>query len=108
MAKYPPVSYACRIHDDDGYVFIMGFIEDVINTAGHRLSTGTMKEILMNHPEVADCADSKQDASKGEVPVGFVIANKGSAPWMWSSSRPNWYRVSGRPLGSRGQFFKLV
>jgi propionyl-CoA synthetase len=64
--------------DDDGYVFIMGRTDDVINTAGHRLSTGTMEEILMNHSEVADCAVIRvKDDLKGEVPVGLVIINKG-------------------------------
>lgn len=65
--------------DDDGYIHIMGRVDDIINTAGHRLSTGAMEEILMDHPQVADCAViAVKDKIKGEVPVGFVITNKGS------------------------------
>ena len=60
--------------DDDGYVFIMGRTDDVINTAGHRLSTAGMEEILMAHPDVADCAViGVNDDIKGQVPVGFVV-----------------------------------
>lgn len=65
--------------DDDEYIHIMGRNDDVINTAGHRLSTGTMEEILMDHPEVADCAViAVKDDLKGQIPVGFVIVNAGS------------------------------
>jgi len=66
--------------DDDGYVFIMGRTDDVINTAGHRLSTGGMEEILMEHPDVADCAIiGVNDDVKGQVPMGFVTLIAGSA-----------------------------
>ncbi|CAB9501841.1 CoA synthetase short-chain family member 3, mitochondrial [Seminavis robusta] len=65
--------------DDDGYIHIMGRNDDVINTAGHRLSTGSMEEILMDHSEVADCAVvAAKDELKGQIPVGFVIVNAGS------------------------------
>jgi hypothetical protein len=65
--------------DDHGYIHIMGRTDDIINTAGHRLSTGAMEEILMDHPEVADCAViPAKDVVKGQVPVGFVVVNKGS------------------------------
>lgn len=65
--------------DSDGYVFIMGRTDDVINTAGHRLSTGAMEEILMEHPEIADCAViGVNDKVKGQVPVGFVTLIAGS------------------------------
>lgn len=65
--------------DDDDYVHIMGRNDEVINTAGHRLSTGSMEEILMDHPDVADCAVIPvKDDLKGQVPVGFVIVNSGS------------------------------
>ena len=65
--------------DEQGYVFIMGRTDDVINTAGHRLSTGAMEEILMEHPEVADCAViGVKDDLKGQVPIGFVTLIAGS------------------------------
>lgn len=65
--------------DDDGYVYIMGRTDDVINTAGHRLSTGSMEEILMEHAKVADCAViGVDDKIKGQVPVGFVVCIAGT------------------------------
>jgi len=65
--------------DDDGYVFIMGRTDDVINVAGHRLSTGEMEEILASHKDVAECAVVAQpDELKGELPVGFVILKNSS------------------------------
>ncbi|MCA1768113.1 MAG: AMP-binding protein, partial [Idiomarina sp.] len=65
--------------DDDGYVFIMGRTDDVINVAGHRLSTGEMEEILASHKDVAECAVVAQpDDLKGELPVGFVILKNSS------------------------------
>jgi propionyl-CoA synthetase len=64
--------------DEEGYVFVMGRIDDVINVAGHRLSTGAMEEVLASHPDVAECAViGVQDALKGEVPVGFVVYKAG-------------------------------
>ncbi len=64
--------------DSDGYLSIMGRIDDVINVAGHRLSTGAMEEILASHHEVAECAVvGVADALKGEVPVGFVVLKQG-------------------------------
>ena len=56
----------------------MGRIDDVINVAGHRLSTGAMEEVLASHPDVAECAViGVQDSLKGEVPVGFVVYKAG-------------------------------
>jgi len=64
--------------DDDGYVFIMGRTDDVINVAGHRLSTGEMEEIVANHPAVAECAViGINDVLKGQNPVGFVLLKDG-------------------------------
>jgi propionyl-CoA synthetase len=64
--------------DDDGYVWIMSRIDDVINVAGHRLSTGAMEEVLAAHPDVAECAViGVADALKGEVPVGFIVLKAG-------------------------------
>ena len=64
--------------DDDGYLFIMGRTDDIINVAGHRLSTGGMEEVLASHPAVAECAViGIKDALKGEQPCGFVVLKSG-------------------------------
>jgi propionyl-CoA synthetase len=64
--------------DADGYLFIMGRTDDIINVAGHRLSTGGMEEVLAAHPDVAECAViGIADALKGEVPCGFVVLKAG-------------------------------
>ncbi|GAA0794043.1 propionyl-CoA synthetase [Marinobacterium sediminicola] len=64
--------------DEDGYVFIMGRTDDVINVAGHRLSTGEMEEIVADHPAVAECAViGINDSLKGQVPVGLVLLKDG-------------------------------
>jgi propionyl-CoA synthetase len=66
--------------DEDGYLFIMSRIDDIINVAGHRLSTGAMEEVLAAHPDVAECAVvGVADEIKGEVPVGFVVTKAGVA-----------------------------
>ena len=66
--------------DEDGYVYVMGRTDDVINVAGHRLSTGAMEEVLASHPAVAECAViGVKDALKGEVPAGFVVLKSGVA-----------------------------
>ncbi|MCO5091483.1 propionyl-CoA synthetase [Bosea sp. (in: a-proteobacteria)] len=65
--------------DEDGYVFIMGRTDDIINVAGHRLSTGGMEEVLAAHPAVAECAVvGIRDALKGEQPCGFVVLKAGA------------------------------
>ena len=64
--------------DDDGYLYVMARTDDVINVAGHRLSTGAMEEVLASHPDVAECAViGVADALKGQVPLGFLCLNKG-------------------------------
>ncbi|RDI57271.1 propionyl-CoA synthetase [Microvirga subterranea] len=64
--------------DEDGYVWVMGRTDDIINVAGHRLSTGGMEEVLASHPAVAECAViGIKDALKGEVPCGFVVLKSG-------------------------------
>ncbi|MEM7342925.1 MAG: propionyl-CoA synthetase [Chloroflexota bacterium] len=64
--------------DEDGYLWIMSRTDDIINVAGHRLSTGGMEEVLAAHPDVAECAVvGIADALKGEVPVGFIVLNAG-------------------------------
>ncbi len=64
--------------DEDGYIFVMGRTDDIINVAGHRLSTGGMEEILASHPDVAECAVlGIKDAIKGEIPCGLVVLKAG-------------------------------
>ncbi len=64
--------------DEEGYVFVMARTDDIINVAGHRLSTGAMEEVLAAHPDVAECAViGVADALKGQMPVGFLVLNKG-------------------------------
>lgn len=64
--------------DEDGYVYIMARTDDVINVAGHRLSTGGMEEVLASHPDVAECAViGVTDQLKGQLPVGFLCLSKG-------------------------------
>jgi propionyl-CoA synthetase len=60
--------------DQDDYLFVMGRVDDVINVAGHRLSTGAMEEVIAKHPDVAECAViGRQDSFRGELPLGFVV-----------------------------------
>jgi len=64
--------------DRDGYLYVMGRIDDVINVAGHRLSTGQMEEVLASHPAVAECAViGVDDSFKGQIPRGFVVLKAG-------------------------------
>ncbi|MBI4963336.1 MAG: propionyl-CoA synthetase [Desulfomonile tiedjei] len=64
--------------DEEGYVFVMGRVDDVINVAGHRLSTGGMEEVLATHPDVAECAViGAGDDLKGQVPLGLVVLKAG-------------------------------
>jgi propionyl-CoA synthetase len=64
--------------DKDGYVYVMGRTDDIINVAGHRLSTGGMEEVLSAHKDVAECAVlGISDSLKGEVPCGFIVLKAG-------------------------------
>jgi propionyl-CoA synthetase len=64
--------------DEDGYVFVMARTDDIINVAGHRLSTGALEEVVSSHPDVAECAViGIADALKGQVPAGFVVLKSG-------------------------------
>jgi len=66
------------IIDEDGYVFIMARTDDIINVAGHRLSTGAMEEVVASHRDIAECAVvGKADAMKGQTPLGFYVTNDG-------------------------------
>ncbi len=65
--------------DEDDYVYVMSRTDDIINVAGHRLSTGAMEEVLASHPDVAECAVvGVHDELKGQVPVGFLVLKNGS------------------------------
>jgi propionyl-CoA synthetase len=106
--------------DEDGYLYIMARTDDVINVAGHRLSTGGMEEVLAAHPDVAECAViGVTDTLKGQLPMGFLCLNKGaetppeqvvaecvklvrdrSARWRPSSS-PWWWTVCPRRARAR-------
>ena len=64
--------------DEDGYVYIMGRVDDVINVAGHRLSTGAMEEVVAQHKDIAECAViGVHDSLKGQLPVGLVVLKTG-------------------------------
>jgi len=64
--------------DEDGYVWVMSRTDDIINVAGHRLSTGAMEEVLASHPDVAECAVvGVRDSVKGQVPLGLVVLKAG-------------------------------
>ena len=66
--------------DEDGYLWIMSRTDDIINVAGHRISTGAIEEVLASHPDVAECAViGVADALKGQVPVGLVVLKAGAA-----------------------------
>jgi propionyl-CoA synthetase len=65
--------------DDDGYLFIMARTDDIINCAGHRLSTGAMEEVCATHPDVAECAViGVSDELKGQIPCGFLVLKSNS------------------------------
>jgi len=64
--------------DEDGYLWVMSRTDDIVNVAGHRLSTGAVEEVLAEHPEIAECAvTGVKDELKGQVPVGFAVVNAG-------------------------------
>jgi len=82
LATYPGYYQTADagIKDDDGYLWIMSRTDDIINVAGHRLSTGALEEVLASHRDVAECAVvGVADAIKGEVPVGLVVLKSGVA-----------------------------
>ena len=68
------------VMDEQGYLWVMSRIDDVINVAGHRLSTGALEEALITNPDVAECAViGVEDKLKGEMPLGFVVLNSGAS-----------------------------
>ncbi|MGZ4482184.1 MAG: AMP-binding protein, partial [Gaiellales bacterium] len=81
MSRYPGhyVTGDGGYLDEDGYLYVMGRVDDVINVAGHRLSTGAMEEVLATHPDVAECAViGVPDDLKGQVPLGLVVLKAGA------------------------------
>ena len=80
MTTYPGYyqTYDAGHIDEDGYVWIMSRTDDIINVAGHRLSTGSMEEVLSEHPDVAECAViGIADKLKGQIPIGLVVLKAG-------------------------------
>jgi propionyl-CoA synthetase len=80
LAKHPGhyLTADAGYRDEDGYLYIMSRVDDIINVAGHRLSTGGMEEVLASHPDVAECAVvGVNDPIKGEIPVGFIVTKAG-------------------------------
>jgi propionyl-CoA synthetase len=81
MSTYPGYyqTYDAGYIDADGDVWIMSRTDDIINVAGHRLSTGAMEEVLSEHPDVAECAVvGIADKLKGQLPLGFVVLKNGT------------------------------
>ncbi|MGN6391963.1 MAG: propionyl-CoA synthetase [Gemmatimonadales bacterium] len=82
LSQYPGyyLTADAGFKDEDGYLWIMSRTDDVINVAGHRLSTGAMEEVLASHPDIAECAVvGVNDALKGEVPLGLVVLKAGAS-----------------------------
>ena len=80
LSRYPGyyLTGDAGYRDEDGYLYIMSRVDDIINVAGHRLSTGGMEEVLAYHPDVAECAVvGVADDLKGEIPIGFVVTKAG-------------------------------
>ncbi len=80
LEEYPGyyVTADAGYKDEDGYVFVMSRTDDVINVAGHRLSTGAIEEVVASHPDVAECAViGVKDPLKGQVPLGLVVLTSG-------------------------------
>ncbi|KQT44449.1 propionate--CoA ligase [Aureimonas sp. Leaf454] len=94
--------------DADGYIVVMGRTDDVINVAGHRLSTGEMEEAVSGHPAVAECAVvGMRDEMKGELPCGFVVLKHGSAGAMETVEAELVARVRER-IGPVAAFRRIV
>ena len=80
MSRYPGyyLTADAGYKDADGYLWVMGRTDDIINVAGHRLSTGAMEEVLASHPDVAECAVvGVADEIKGEIPLGLIVLKAG-------------------------------
>ena len=80
LSRYPGyyLTADAGYKDEDGYLWVMGRTDDIINVAGHRLSTGAMEEVLASHPDVAECAVmGVADDIKGEIPLGLIVLKAG-------------------------------
>jgi propionyl-CoA synthetase len=80
LARYPGyyLTADAGYMDEDGYIYVMSRIDDVINVAGHRLSTGQMEEVIASHPDIAECAVvGVVDQLKGQIPIGFAVLKAG-------------------------------
>jgi propionyl-CoA synthetase len=80
LSRYPGyyLTADAGYYDEDGYIYVMSRIDDVINVAGHRLSTGQMEEVIASHKEVAECAVvGVADQLKGQIPIGFAVLKAG-------------------------------
>ncbi|MDD1653063.1 MAG: propionyl-CoA synthetase [Methanomicrobiales archaeon] len=90
--------------DGDGYLWIMSRTDDIINTAGHRLSTGAMEEVIASHPDVAECAvTGVADEIKGEIPLGFVVLKAGVSRDA-AAILPELYRMVRERIGPIASF----
>jgi propionyl-CoA synthetase len=81
LAKFPGYYFSGdgAIKDEDGYVFITGRVDDIINVAGHRLSTAEMEEAVSGHPQVAECCVvGVEDDLKGQIPFGLAVLKSGA------------------------------
>ncbi len=86
--------------DEDDYVYVMTRVDDVINVAGHRLSTGAMEEVLASHPDVAECAVvGVADELKGQIPLGFIVLKAGveRAQTRSRARSCKWYATASGP-----------
>ena len=81
LSKFPGYYFSGdgAIKDEDGYVFITGRVDDIINVAGHRLSTAEMEEAVSGHPQVAECCVvGVEDELKGQIPFGLAVLKSGA------------------------------
>ncbi|WEX09763.1 propionyl-CoA synthetase [Chelativorans sp. AA-79] len=94
--------------DEEGYLFIMSRTDDIINVAGHRLSTGAMEEVVAEHPDVAECAViGIHDAMRGQVPCGFVVLRAGASRSIEEVEKELIATVRGR-IGPVAAFKRVV
>ncbi len=107
LSKYPGYydTGDAAFIDEDGYISIMGRTDDTINVAGHRLSTGAMEEILLEHSKVADCAVIPvRDGLKGQLPFGFVVCSKDVDPKEYDQIRNDLVEMVREKLGPVAAF----
>src|SRR3546814_3262375 len=104
LARYPGYYLAgdAGYVDSDGYFWVMSRIDDIINVAGHSLSTGAMEEVLASHPDVAECVViGAADALKGQVPIGLVVPHSGRGQARAELARGSDQQASARQSLSR-------